>query len=180
MNCSETKHVFYLHFHTLWADQVLFPIFSDYIFHNTSSITFPLAQGRQAYCTASSYHMWSPPGDLDFELFLGLPDFSNHSSRDVSLLTSQGWPSLCLTHLFGGPGAAPPILSLSWCIMALPNSTSFFLYICVCKGSTCGNSPPTLQLFQPSPSSSMEFFSCLNFLIYWTLFRSWNGKIYTL
>ena len=47
-NCSEIKHGFCLLFHTLCTDQVLFPTATDYIFHNKSSITFPLAQGRQA------------------------------------------------------------------------------------------------------------------------------------
>ena len=129
MHCGESNHGFCLLFHTLCTDQVLFPIATDYIFHNKSSTTFPLAQGRQAYWAASSPCLCFPPRDLGSEHVLGLPESSNHSWRDVSLLASQGWPSLWITHLFGVPGAAPPVLASPWPIMALPTFTYLFLYI---------------------------------------------------
>lgn len=71
MHCGESSHGFSLLFHTLCTDQVLFPISTDYIFHSKSSITFPVAQGRQAYCAASSSCLCSPPGDLGFEYCWG-------------------------------------------------------------------------------------------------------------
>ena len=127
MHCGESNHGFCLLFHTPCTDQVLFPISTDYIFHNKSSITLPLTQGRQAYWAASSPCLCFPPRDLGSEHMLGLPESSNHSSEDVSLLASQGCPCLWLTHLFGVPGAAPPVLASSWPIMALPTFTYIFL-----------------------------------------------------
>ena len=139
MNCGQSNRGFCLLFHTPCTDQVLFPISTEYIVHNERSITFPLAQGRQAYW---QHHRpaCAAPCDLGFEHVLGLPESPNHSSREVSLLASQGWPSLWLTHLFGVPGAAPPVLVSSWPIMAPPASTSFslslslyiYIYMCVC------------------------------------------------
>ena len=129
MQCGESNHGFCLLFHTPCTDQVLFPISKDYIFHNKSIITFPLAQGRQAYWAASLLCLCFPPRGLGFKHVVGLPESSNHSSRGVSLLASQGRPSLWLTHLFGVPGAAPPVLASSWLIMVLPAFTYFFLFL---------------------------------------------------
>ena len=89
MNRSEIKHGFYLLFHTPCPDQVLFPISTDYIFNNKSSITLSLAQGREAYWAISSTYLCSPHGDLGFEHLLGIPETSNLSSGDVSPLASQ-------------------------------------------------------------------------------------------
>ena len=53
MNYGESNNGFYLLFHTLFTDKVLFPISTDYIFHNKSSITCRVAHGRQDYWAAS-------------------------------------------------------------------------------------------------------------------------------
>ena len=79
---------------------------------------------RQAYRTAALSCLSSPPNDLGVEHLRRLPESSNHSSRDMSPLASQGWPILWLTHLFGVPGAAPPILASQ----GAPVSTSVFLF----------------------------------------------------
>ena len=132
MNRSESKHGFYLLFHTPCPDQVLFPISTDYIFNNKSSITLPLAQWWQASWAASSLCLCSPPGDLGFEHLLGITGSSNHSSRDVSPLASQVWPNLWLTPMFGTPRCGPTRLHLgpSW---RYPPPLHFFsLYMCVC------------------------------------------------
>ena len=96
MNCSEIKHGFYLFFHTPCTDQVLSPISTDYIFHNKSSIPFPLAQGRQAYWAATPPCLCSPCY-LGFVHLLGLPESDNHSSRDADQTADQayGW-LICL------------------------------------------------------------------------------------
>ena len=104
----------FIHFSYSINWQIISPISTDYICHNKRSNTFPLAQGRQAYWGACLY---SPHCDLGFEQLLGLPESSNHSSKDMSLLASQGWPSLWLTHLFGVWGAAPLVLASSWPII---------------------------------------------------------------
>ena len=133
MNRSESKHGFYLLFHTPCLDQVLFPTSTDYIFNNKSSITLPLAQWWQASWAASSLCLCSPPGDLGFEHLLGITGSSNHSSRDVSPLASQVWPNLWLTPMFGTPRCGPTHPGF---ILAHHGATHlhfiFSLYICIC------------------------------------------------
>ena len=183
MQCGESNHGFCLLFHTPCTDQVLFPISKDYIFHNKSSITFPLAQGRQAYWAASLPCLCFPPRDLGFDHVLGLPESCNHSSRDLSLLISQGWPSLWLTHVWSArssptrPGFILAHHGTTHLHLLFFFSLSLYIYIFQCKvnsllKSTCGKAhrwtqsyTPSLQSFNLHPLVPWSFPCYLNFLI---------------
>ena len=118
MNCSEIKHGFYLLFHTPYTEQIFFfPNVHRLYFFKIKVVSLPSGPRKRGLMGNIIPCLCSRPDDLACEHMLGLPEFSNHNSRSVSALVSQGCLNLWLTHLFRVPGEAPPILASSWPIM---------------------------------------------------------------